>query len=78
MVDSEINKLPEETIKFIEKVLLKEIKSAIQTIDEKLNWKLLTLEFSNMFSYGPDNLIDFTKLISLYLISYYSFTMGLF
>jgi DNA repair exonuclease SbcCD ATPase subunit len=62
IVDSEINKLPEETRKFIEKVLLKEIKSAIQTIDEKLNWKLLTLEFSNMFSYGPDNLIDFTKL----------------
>ena len=24
--------------------------------------KLLTLEFSNMFSYGPNNRIDFTKL----------------
>ena len=62
VIDSEINKLPEETMKYIDEVLLKEIKSAIQTIDEKLNWKLLTLEFSNMFSYGPNNIIDFTKL----------------
>jgi DNA repair exonuclease SbcCD ATPase subunit len=43
-------------------VLLKEIKSTIQSVDEKLNWKLLSLEFSNMFSYGPNNIIDFTKL----------------
>lgn len=62
VVDNEIQKLPEESRKFIEKVLLKEIKSAIQTVDEKLNWRLLSLEFSNMFSYGPNNVIDFTKL----------------
>jgi DNA repair exonuclease SbcCD ATPase subunit len=62
VVDSEIKKLPEETRKYIEKILLKEIKSAIQSVDEKLNWRLLTLEFSNMFSYGPNNIIDFTQL----------------
>lgn len=62
VVDNEVNKLPEESRKYVEKVLLKEIKSAIQSVDEKLNWRLLSLEFSNMFSYGPDNYIDFTKL----------------
>jgi hypothetical protein len=62
IVDTEINKLPEESKKYIQKTLLKEIKIAIQSVDEKLNWRLLTLEFSNMFSYGPNNRIDFTKL----------------
>ena len=49
VVDNEVNKLPEESRKYVEKVLLKEIKSAIQSVDEKLNWRLLSLEFSNMF-----------------------------
>lgn len=62
VVDNEVKKLPEESIKYVEKVLLKEINSALQSVDEKLNWKLLSLEFSNMFSYGPDNYIDFSKL----------------
>lgn len=62
VVDTEIAKLPEESKKYVEKVLLKEIKSAIQSVDEKLNWRLLSLEFSNMFSYGVNNRIDFTKL----------------
>jgi DNA repair exonuclease SbcCD ATPase subunit len=62
VVDSEIKKLPDETRKFVEKVLMNEIKTAINAVDEKLNWKLLSLEFSNMFSYGPNNIIDFTKL----------------
>lgn len=62
VVDNEVKKLPEECIKYVEKVLLKEIKSAMQSVDEKLNWRLISLEFSNMFSYGPNNRIDFTKL----------------
>ena len=62
VVDTEVNKLPEESRKYVEKVLLKEIKSAIQSVDEKLNWRLLSLEFSNMFSFGQNNYIDFTKL----------------
>ena len=62
VVDTEINKLPEESKKYVEKVLLKEIKTAIQSVDEKLNWRLLSLEFSNMFSYGLNNFIDFTIL----------------
>jgi len=62
VVDNEVKKLPEESRKYVEKVLLKEIKSAIQSVDEKLNWRLSSLEFSNMFSYGPNNYIDFTKL----------------
>jgi len=62
VINSEIQKLPEKTIQHVENVLLKEIKLAIQSVDEKLNWKLLKLEFSNMFSYGPNNIVDFTKL----------------
>lgn len=62
IIDDEINKLPEDTKVFVEKMLLKEIKLAIQSVDEKLNWKLLSLEFSNIFSYGPDNKIEFTSL----------------
>jgi exonuclease SbcC len=62
IIESEIQKLPEETKNYVQQILLKEIKSAVQSVDEKLNWKLLKLEFSNMFSYGPNNIVDFTKL----------------
>jgi DNA repair exonuclease SbcCD ATPase subunit len=58
IINSEIKKLPND----IQTLLLSELKETIQSVDEKLNWKLLTLEFSNMFSYGEDNKIDFTKL----------------
>jgi hypothetical protein len=58
IVNNEINKLPND----IQTLLLSELKDTIQSVDEKLNWKLLSLEFSNMFSYGEDNKIDFTKL----------------
>ena len=62
IIENEIKKLPENTRKYVENILFKEIKSVIQNVDEKLNWKLLSLEFSNMFSYGSNNIIDFTKL----------------
>lgn len=34
----------------------------------KLQWKLLRMQFSNMFGYGPDNEISFTKNISNQII----------
>jgi DNA repair exonuclease SbcCD ATPase subunit len=33
-----------------------------EEVYRNLNWKLKKLEFSNMFSYGEDNVVDFTKL----------------
>ena len=34
----------------------------------KLQWKLLRMQFSNMFGYGPDNEISFSKNISNHII----------
>lgn len=47
----------------IKQILLKELKEAIENIDEKNSWKLLDLEFSNLLTYGPNNKFDFTNLI---------------
>ena len=33
-----------------------------EEVYRNLSWKLKRLEFSNMFSYGEDNVVDFTKL----------------
>ena len=33
-----------------------------EEVYRNLNWKLKRLEFSNMFSYGEDNVVDFTKI----------------
>ena len=47
------------------------LNSKLSTVDitRHINWKPIKFEFSNMFSYGKDNVIDFTKL---------SGTIGLF
>ena len=37
-------------------------KIASEDIIRNINWKLKKFEFSNMFSYGEDNVVDFTKL----------------
>jgi DNA repair exonuclease SbcCD ATPase subunit len=49
------NSLIEEYKKIHELVMIKKIKN------ESKNWKLISLEWSNLFSYGEDNIIDFTK-----------------
>ena len=33
-----------------------------EEVYRNVNWKLKTFEWSNMFSYGEDNIVDFTKL----------------
>ena len=43
-------------------IIKKELMETITLKDEIYNWKLLTLEFSNMFSYGPNNKFDFENL----------------
>ena len=46
------------------KDILKELNQVIPEADIKRNisWKLKKFEFSNLFSYGEDNVVDFTKL----------------
>ncbi len=58
-VDSDMMK----QIKRINKTLNNELRN--EDITRNLIWKLKTFEFSNMFSYGPDNKIDFTKAKNL-------------
>lgn len=38
----------------------------ISTVNRNVTWKPLKLEFSNMFSYGEDNIIDFTNFDGIY------------
>ncbi len=46
------------------KNILSELNTNIPDADvqRNINWKLKKFEFSNMFSYGEDNVVDFTKL----------------
>ena len=46
------------------KDILKELNQVVPEADIKRNvhWKLKKFEFSNLFSYGSDNVVDFTKL----------------
>src|SRR6056300_656678 len=46
------------------KGILEELNQEISSEDilRNINWKLKKFEFSNMFSYGEDNEVDFTKL----------------
>ena len=53
----------EETMIKIKNILT-DVNAVIPDSDIQLNidWKLKKFEFSNMFSYGEDNVVDFTKL----------------
>jgi DNA repair exonuclease SbcCD ATPase subunit len=44
------------------------VNSSLQTSDvcKNVSWKPIKFEFSNMFSYGTDNVIDFTNLFGVY------------
>ena len=53
----------EDTMIKINKILTDlNSKIASEDILRNINWKLKKFEFSNMFSYGEDNIVDFTKL----------------
>ena len=54
----------EDTMIKINKILT-ELNTKIENLEDiirNINWKLKKFEFSNMFSYGEDNVVDFTKL----------------
>ena len=53
----------EDTMIKIKKIL-EEVNQVIpeSQIQRNVNWKLKKFEFSNLFSYGEDNVVDFTKL----------------
>ena len=53
----------EDTMIKVKKVL-EEVNQVIpeEQIQRNVNWKLKKFEFSNLFSYGEDNVVDFTKL----------------
>jgi len=62
IIEEELKDIPKEYYNDVKKLLSIELKNSIQNIDNKLNWKLISLKFSNIFTYGKDNIIDFTKL----------------
>jgi DNA repair exonuclease SbcCD ATPase subunit len=59
--------LEDDTIKTIKKIN-KELNSAIPQVDVFRNqtWKPISFEFSNMFSYGVDNSVDFSNMKGVY------------
>ena len=59
--------IEEDTIKTIKKIN-KELNSIIPQVDvfRNLTWKPVKFEFSNMFSYGLDNTVDFTNMKGVY------------
>ena len=59
--------LDDDIIKTIKKIN-KELNSQLSNIDMfgSVSWKPIKFEFSNMFSYGPDNLVNFEKMKGVY------------
>jgi len=62
IVIKEIDNLDINIKNDVNDILLLELKSAFENLDEKTNWKLISLEFSNLLTYGPNNKIDFSNL----------------
>lgn len=56
-----IHNVDADHLRHINRTINSELNSGIKLI-RNIKWKPKVLEFSNMFSYGPGNLIDFTKL----------------
>ncbi len=50
-----------DALRHINRIINSELNSGISLI-RNVKWSPISLEFSNMFSYGPDNLLDFKKL----------------
>lgn len=63
LLDNYMGKLSKEESEECKIIFSKYVnQSELETEKSLLNWKLLKLEFSNMFTYGENNIIDFTKL----------------
>lgn len=59
--------MDDETIESVHKIN-KDLNADLgkEDISRNIRWKPIKFEFSNMFSYGEDNVIDFTKLQDVY------------
>jgi len=62
IIDACLNEVDETIRKDVKQILFKKINEAFVNTNEKSNWQLLSLEFTNMFGYGGNNRLDFTKL----------------
>ena len=63
LLEKYITKLSEENKNKCREIFSKNIVESELAVEKSLlEWKLLDLEFSNLFSYGENNFIDFTKL----------------
>ena len=63
LLEKYITKLSEQNKNKCREIFSKNIVESELSVEKSLlEWKLLDLEFSNLFSYGENNFIDFTKL----------------
>lgn len=62
IIETCLNEVDENIRKDVKQILFKKMNEAFVNTNEKSNWQLLSLEFTNMFGYGGKNRIDFTKL----------------
>ena len=62
MIDQELNKIEEKYREDVKTVLKNELKKHTNYLNGKKIWKLLKLEFSNLLTYGENNIFDFEKL----------------
>lgn len=62
MIDQELEKIDELYREDVKYVLNSELKKHTNHLNGKKIWKLLKLEFSNLLTYGENNVFDFEKL----------------
>jgi hypothetical protein len=62
IINNELLNVDSEIRDEVKNILFMKLDKEFKNINEKSNWKLLSLEFSNLLTYGANNKIDFTKL----------------
>ncbi len=62
MINQELEKIEEIYREDVKRVLKSELKSHSNHLNSKKIWRLLKLEFSNLLTYGENNIFDFDKL----------------
>jgi hypothetical protein len=62
IIDKELNNINENIRDDIKQLLLNELSDNLLNINENHNWKLISLQFSNLLTYGSNNYFNFNKL----------------
>ena len=62
MINEELDKIEEIYREDVKEILNNELKKHTNHLNGKKIWKLLKLEFSNLLTYGENNIFDFDKL----------------